>query len=266
MSGGGENIREIFSRNGLKQGLIVPAADIGISQSGGTPLEEGMRVLVIGQTCDLINDSFDKEPYALCLILREPTKPNPQYTHGHNSRLLQVTSDAGVLYEAWAWEQVTAKREGLLKIDFKQYDCLNVETCRVVSSWLAKRFNRTAFPDSFVEAFRKGEQKLKKELKRKHQLFKEVLVSLSPFRELKKGEKYKVDCTLLMGAVDYEKSGREAGKFAITLSEIFENADFEVVSCEPVSEHDFYYADFIRCVRLDFDFLSFREEEDCNEQ
>lgn len=256
-----EEIRDKIQGNGWRQGVIIPASPLITNTPNGEAVTEQVWLMAVSQTCDLINPELKKEPYAVFLVLRNIESINGSFTNAHNPRKLHLAAETGELFEANAWEQMTLPREQLTDIQLTTFLTVEELQLRMMLEWLAKRFTRIAFPDTFVETLRPQESKLKKALKSKHSLFTEILIRLDPFTEPKDEEPYDLHCHLLMTPEHYsdENKLKEARLTAAQLEKIFEDAGIEISECSPVSEAKLTVAELKELVRLDFDHLSYRD-------
>lgn len=256
-----EDRRTKLIANGWQQGIILPALDLS---DVSVPTGSDVFLMAVTQTCDLLQADFEKEPLATFLVVRPASSQKPETANGHHPRILQFPDTSGTLFEAWAWEQVSVPHEALLEVDGTSGLRISEKTRRIVVNWLAKRFDRIAFPDGFVARLDHTKRKTKKALKRHHHLFSEILLSVTPFRELEEGENYRVICVLLMEEELYavEKSRTDAEDFAKEFKKLILAAGLEMLGCDVVRETELSVAELRELKRLDYDFLSFRDEDD----
>lgn len=252
--------RKKLIANGWRQGIILPSS--AFTDVPSLP-ETNAFLMAISQTCDLLQPDFKKEPFATFLVIRNTDSPKPEASNGHHPRTLQFFDTSGTLFEGQAWEQIPVPHDALLEIDGSSGSEISEQTRQMIANWLAKRFDRIAFPDGFVSLLDRTKKKTKKALKRHHHLFSEILLSVSPFRELNEGEKYRVVCVLLMEDLLYsdKESKNDANEFSIGFEKLISVDKIEVVSCEVVSEAELTVAELRELVRLDYDFLSFRDAD-----
>lgn len=256
----GEKIRE----RGWRQGVIVPASLLLEGLPDGSPTTEDDFAMVVSQSCDLVHHDPVNEPTAAILVLKSVDFGNPDLLHGRNPRQLQFPTLDGPWMEARAWNQTTIPRELLAQREISGRIGISPKVLRVVLEWLAKRFTRIAFPDDFNDALKPKSNALGKLFKNNHQLFSEILLSISPFDELSVDQHYQVACYLLMESEvhDNPKHLSEARAVAAKLEKFFEECGMEVMECTPISEGEMKVAEFNLLLNWDYDHLTARASID----
>lgn len=220
--------------------------------------------MVVSQSCDLVHHEFVNEPSAMILVLKSIDSGNPEVMHGRSPRRLHFSTLDGPWLEAWAWNQTTVPRDILATKEISGEFKISPKVLRVVLEWLASRFTRIAFPDGFNDALKPKSNALGKLMKKNHQLFSEILMSVSPFGELEEGQHYQVACYLLMESEDHAnpKLLAEARAVAAKLEKLFEGCGMEVLECSPASEGEVTIAEFNMLLNWDFDHLTNRASTD----
>ncbi len=253
----GERLRE----NGWRQGVIVPASHVLEGLPDGSPATADDYVMVVSQSCDLVHHDLNKEPSAVFLVLKSITSVTPDVLHGRNPRLIHFSATAGQSFAAWAWNQVVIPREDLAERKAEPSFELEAKVLRYILDWLAKRFTRIAFPDTFNDALDSKSKAIRSLLKKTHQIFSEILLHVEPFEELKGAGSYELACYLLMPPEIHDDPQQLASARAVAakLEALFAACGMEVVECSPVSELNLSVAELKELVRWDYDHLTHRE-------
>lgn len=191
------DLRQQLIDKGWKQGVILDSGCID------TPPDRCIGFLVLTQTCDCINPSFDKEPHLELLpLIAVIGNPDKNFTNGRNPRQIQFTIHDGTK-ELW----VAAKIHDILTIDRSTHEDLKFSANLSIGSsldsiivWRVARYARTAFPDHFVNAFKRISEKFGKRIKfeSRDQLIHSLLLSLQPFQDLEDNEEYEIQLLLMI--------------------------------------------------------------------
>lgn len=255
-----DDIGAVLQDNDWRQGVIIPASEVA-EHLPANITHEDCSLVVVSQSCDIIHHSLENEPHAVFLVLRPETEAQLGFRCGKHPRLIHLTSDTGEVYSAQACQQVFIPREALASVSLTGSDKILGEELRILCDWLAKRYTRIAFPDSFNNQVASRQDKIQKLIKKNHEVFSEILLSLSPFDEISEEESYQLICRLVMPEKTHEDeaSFRKAEAFAEKLRELFKECAIEVEDIAPISEQDLSYADLKQLARWDYDYLSNRD-------
>lgn len=258
-----EDLGQQLREKGWRQGVILPLSAFPTDTVPDCSCPEGALLVAVSQSCDLVHGVLENEPYANFLVLRPVDFPEKGLQHGRHPRKIHLQSEKGIFVEAQAWNQISIDRRILLSLDALGADEIPAHELRVLTDWLAKRFTRIAFPDRFNDLLRVKKERIKKLLSKKHELFLEILLHVSPFDENPPNDKYQLIGRLLMPAElwEDEKSLRAAEDVAEKLKKLIEACDIEVIDFAPISEEDLSYAELKQLARWDYDYLSNRESE-----
>lgn len=163
---------------------IATANDMGCKQ--------GDVLILVNQDCDILNPSYEKEPFAEFLLAEKiPGKPDPRYSKGKNSRLLhfRIGTDC---YQARAHNRITVPRRMLEKEKPNPKFILDADTKDLIPYWIGKKYFRTAFPDEFNKRLEPALRKISKALKKDSDDIEELYILLDPMEELEEGAEYQV--------------------------------------------------------------------------
>lgn len=196
--------REALEANGWRQGSVLPAelhALIDVTPAMTT----SDIAIVVSQDCDLLHDSLEQEPIAEILVARHATK-NGNLWWGKNPRRIQfsLASDGSVVYEAVAHEHRRLGREVLVGAKADSTRVLGVSNTRLISKWLAKRYQREAFPDEFNRRLAAKRDEIRDSLKKHGTDLVELFLLVSD-RELGADETYDLAVIATMKVEDFEQ-------------------------------------------------------------
>jgi hypothetical protein len=219
--------------------------------------------LIITQTCDLVNPSFQNEPYFEVLRLTSiEGQPAPDALGGKNSRIIhfQVDTDDGTqLFQTFPYERFFIDRRVLLDHDPDGF--LDGQTSDMVNAWLTKRLIRTAFPDKFDQRWKERRKQIEKVIKRL-KLVKDIYIKIEPFTELEDDNNYEVEIYLLLDANDFDDPDTyvEYTKHKNSLEDQFNQClNIDLHSIVLISDADITLRELQALRRWDYSYISYRE-------
>jgi hypothetical protein len=234
-----------------------------------TPLGQDDLLVLISQDCDIVCYSYELEPYVELLTVRrlQPEEKDGGRFHGKNPRRLQFTllgPEGNQLYEVNIHEKSRIDRKLLETLRPRDDVNLDPDLIRLLARWTAKRYTRSAFPDTFNERCRPAAPKIAKRFKARGELLTAVFLRLDTLEELPDETDYRVIMSATALPEDLEDLGTEEEALRL-LREVEEALNdcpgIRVVEAELVSEDDFTLTDVRETLRWDYDFLSYREGE-----
>jgi hypothetical protein len=263
-----EAARRIHAQH-WRQGRLLPVtrhAEVARHLSLA-PLADDDAVIVISQSCDLVNDDLIEEPFAEILLAHPlPGSADGNYMYLRNPRRLhfhlQIDGQRRA-YTAWIWDRYRLPREFLAQ--WRPDDTrglLDQDEQNVLVSWLAARYERTALPDELQRRFKSRKDQIKKSakpLKEVSALFLEC-----SDQEFSADEVYRLRVKLVMPKKYYDQPDRRQAveQMKMRLAAVLEQCPGIVLEEEPelVSELDFSLHD-ARILRrwTDFDYLSYQD-------
>lgn len=189
----GSAIRE----KGWRQGSILQNEDVrDYLGSSETPSDEIVGI-VITQSCDLVHHSLEGEPSVEILLGKIVDKPNPSFRFSKHPRKLHLhlahTDTNEQFVELVPHEKSIVARELLKDIEPDPARFLPEQDLRVLTSWLAARYDRPALPDAFndrIHASIKGQEKIAKRIS---DSVLALFIDIQPFEELPPEEVYIVN-------------------------------------------------------------------------
>lgn len=255
---------------GWKQGVIVaPLAHIEYS---------GDCFLLLTQTCDCINPDLGKEPFLEFLPLTFISEPDKQLTHGQNPRVIQfqiLDSDSPRWVQAEMKNILLWERGEQTSLSISQNLTLpSDKTLASLIQWRVAKYQRHAFPDSFINAFNSIKRPFSKKLKQEqvHPLIDSLYIQLDHYEELTEpGDAYEVNLLILVKPDTIaspekalllkelvEGNGNQKG-----LESIMNNSVVFDASCKVASLDDSTLTISVMRTYLsftDYDYLSFSDE------
>lgn len=288
------SVVEAIKASGWRQGSIIPS-DLAVHvlsfhASGAVAqkeaLEAGALLAVASHTCDVQNMGVGKEGRPaeplVEAILGVPIKGTPG--EQKTVRFIDLPVRVGNTQQTYRFQDQTRfrfPRELLAGKDPMADPIMADDDARRLGRFLAKRFDRPAFPDAFEEALRPAQETLRRPLKAQPDLMTGVFFELSPDGEVTDGGKYQLTITGTMRSrrfsskaeVDskrfkyYEDDGHRgaAEELLRTLAETITARCTQIDLADPVtgelryevvSEGVLSLGDYRRMVRYDWDYLS----------
>lgn len=262
------DVRETLIANGWRQGaLISPVAYANLGELAHCHLDvEKDLFLVISQTCDLINHSFQDEPFFEVLRLSPlDGDSDPSKESGKNSRELHIEIDrAGEekWFRVFPFERFFVRREPLLEHGPDEF--LDDKKCDLICAWLVKRINRVAFPDNFDQRWKCKRRQIEKIIKRLKKV-SGIYIKVEPFSEIDDGNEYDLEIYLLMDADDFDDADvyKEYDGYRKLLEEKFnECPGLNLRAIELVSDADITIRVLQEFSLWDYSYISYREPDE----
>ncbi len=135
-----------------RQGHVLPAEAVSVLELG----DDSVCVVVISHDCDLASDNLEAEPNVE-VIIGSLAKGNGNYFHAKAPRTLHVQATrngSDVVIELVATRKKVAPKSVLAAFSPDAAFSLSGRELATLRSWLSVRYNRTAFPDKFVDRLR----------------------------------------------------------------------------------------------------------------
>ena len=203
MSSTGQKIKE----QGWRQGSVVRDDDLGaLLPEAVSPASPSTPVgIVVSHSCDLAHPDETAEPFAEIILghstdgVLDPSEIGG-LTHGKNPRRLCLELHSHPSGEEWfefrPYTVHRAARERLTELEPDDQRFLLGEQVRILSTWLAERFQRTALPDTFNDLLKPHQKKLNRIYKRLSPAISAIYIRLSPNGELESDQQYAADLLL----------------------------------------------------------------------
>jgi hypothetical protein len=253
---------------GWQLGSVLPRELSPALDRVGVPTPPaGQRILVVGHDCDVVNPSFEKEPFVEVAIVHPIPSCNPLCIGGRNPRLLHFSlGGAGSLvnYEMRAHDRRMIDRRILLEGRPDEALLMNDDTRGLVGRWLSKRYYRAAFPDAFNERLRPKLNAVKEALQKSGEHVQDIYLTLDTDDELPDSRPYKV---VALGTVRAETWDIPAHRTAAQAC--FDRVCAAMASCAGIqlldsvlqSDADVTLYDLRKTKRWEYDWLSPQRDE-----
>lgn len=135
------------------QGAILPDKAVSALLSAAATPEQAC-VLVISHDCDLANDDLGQEPDVEVIIGRRLSTGKGNFYWAKSPRTLHLDARCNgedVVIELVATARRTIPKQDLASFRPCQEWALPGDALNALRSWLAVRYNRSAWPDAFVD-------------------------------------------------------------------------------------------------------------------
>lgn len=215
------------------------------------PDKDATCVVVISHDCDLANDDLNTEPNVEVIIGRLVSAANGNYSWGKAPRTLHLPMQrdgAIVTIELDATRKCLVDKSALAAYVGDGTFVLDGDGLAVLRSWLSARYNRPAFPDTFVRRMQrtKVDQKLAKKLEPHGTLISVVYFDLDGGRVLERpdGEPYELSIVLVYPpGSDPEASAEAAEDLADDVEQscsarLVDGKEIVIKRCISISEDD----------------------------
>ncbi|UBN54954.1 hypothetical protein [Pantoea agglomerans] len=173
------------------------------------------RIIPVLYDCALIDDSFDKEPWAQVVVCWEVDQHNGNFVNAKNPRCLHTSATIGnsvLLLEVTAMSFAQVDRESLLECSPDTSIIWNNGRLEQLLDWIAERYRQPTFPDAFNNRLRSVGKRL--DAQWKSEIFRKycagIYFRLDTFAELSENQHYQLD---IIVAVPSHIKGRDYVEF-----------------------------------------------------
>lgn len=221
-------------------------------------------LIVLTQDCDLVQFDFAKEPYVEVIRAVPVQNQDGNLLYGKNPRRIHFQIGE-VTHEANCHERTRMPRQLLAAIDPSSAHVLDPLTLDLLREWIAKRYIRPAFPDTFNERVLKGPngKAIRRLLERQGHWFRDLYLMCTPSDvELAEGESYEIVVWPTMGSEDFDDrdTRMSATKACADLEVLLAKCSgIKVNECSLRHEGQITLDDLHYAAAWDFDDLSHRE-------
>lgn len=227
------------------------------------------KLLIISHDCDLVNLSYELEPYVEFLVMRPHAAAarNGLLLNSKNPRRLQFEAEElGQLrlYEIDIHEKYRVDRQILengspdATIEIKATDV------RMAARWAGRRYDRPSFPTAFNNRLTNElKSKLLKKMKKDGEDVVSVLVGAGSWEELDPGTPYRIVLRVLMGPEACEDERRERRGLSVVseMRALLAKCDgIEVEDADLANTAEMTLNEYSHLLRWDFDFLTPEQE------
>ena len=262
-------VSELLRRAGWRQGCLVGLGDQAAlldasvdraPESGDIPV----RLIAVTQDCDLVAEP-EVEPFVEFIVGSRTDPIEPLYQHGRNPRLLHLQTvgehgpGSSLLFSIHDRFRVPKKVLSEMAVDRQVR--LQQDDADLLRRWIAKRYTRSAFPDTFNARLDAVDDRLERLFKSvEGQVITGVFVDV-PNEEFIDGRSYEIAVRISAKSDAWNHEGTLAAldRFEERLSSILDDCDGIIVSDDDIHtlpEHDLTLAQLRQYRRFDRDYRS----------
>lgn len=261
--------RERLIELGWRQGVLLVPNDERFKENSHYEVPDDARLLVVSQTCDLVQGSFDREPYFEVLCIHPLGQaPKGEYLAGKNSRRVEFTLEAeggsACHWYALPYERHLVGRDILLERQASEF-LDDGQILKMILRWLSRRYTRIAFPEEFLCRLAARKSKINRKFNRLNPLVGNIFVRVTPFTELDGSSSYSLDMLLVMDAEKYDDSAQydQCNEIKKELErQLGECAGIEIDDISIESTATVTLEDLSGYLDWDFSYLSFRNPDE----
>ena len=217
---------------------------------------DSICVVIVSHDCDLANDDLEAEPHAEVIVGCIPAKPNGNFSWAKSPRTLHfelIRNGEPVTVELVATSKALIRKTALADFAPDSTWSISGQALSTLRSWLAVRYNRTAFPDPFVDRLTKSKVKsgLAKIIEPVHKNLAAVFFDVDQGEERDRfdGSAFELNVVLVYPpGDDPEDTADEIDKLANKIDDLFTSRHYDkeadkwngvhLKSCIAISEDD----------------------------
>lgn len=252
-----------------RQGTVLPH---NLLPDGALPLSvaSDTKLVIVSHDCDLVNSSYDVEPYLEFFVARPRTGDDKDggLFNGKNPRRLQFFAEEegeSRLYEINVHEKYRADRKILERGKRDTAIKISESDVRLIANWGARRYNRPSLPTAFVDRVSGQRKKIGKKLEKDGEDITCLYLALNSFEELPADKPYQIILRVVVPDDFLEDDTREkrANSVVSELQKLLAQCDgIELEDAKLVAESEITLYDLRRhFIRWDTDYLSPGEEQ-----
>jgi hypothetical protein len=239
-----------------RQGHVLTTEAIQALGLSHPETPDSICVIVISHDCDLANHDLQVEPNVEIIIGRHLPEGNGNYFWAKAPRTLHVDvlrDDAPAVVELVATAKCTVPKEALAAFAPDTAFSFSGKSLSALRSWLGVRYNRTAFPDPFVNRLSqfKVDKRLAKIIEPVGNLLSAVYFDVDGGKEIDHSDDSPYDLKVVLTyppGDDPEKTADEVEKIETAIEDLFANKHFNQATgkwngialkrCMSISEDD----------------------------
>jgi hypothetical protein len=251
-----------------RQGAILPRE---LLNSGAIPsdLDPHAKLILLSHDCDIVQGSYDLEPYVEFFVARPTAKLDGTKTKGKNPRCLQLYMDVNgeeKLYEISVHEKYRDQRSLLEQGNPEVSCCLSQRDIRIMGRWAGKRYHRPAFPTAFNNRLSdSAKRKFRKAIEDYGAEVSGIFIFFESECELSDNEPYRIIVRVVTPRTILEDD-REEQTISTLVAKLWEAfalcSGIEVKELKSESESEFSLEDWNSSKVWDYEYLSVSEDDD----
>jgi hypothetical protein len=251
-----------------RQGTVLPH---NLLPDGVLPLSvtSDAKLVIISHDCDLVNPSYDLEPYLEFLVARPRTKDDRdgRMFNGKNPRRLQFFAEEKgepCLYEIEVHEKYRADRRILETGQRDTSVKIREGDVHLIANWGARRYNRPSLPTAFMDRVSAQTKRISKKLEKDGEDITCLYLAFNSFEELPAEKPYRIILRVIVPDYLLEDDSREkrANSVVSELQRLLAQCDgVELEDAKLVGESEITLNDLRSLIRWDTDYLSPEEAQ-----
>lgn len=251
-----------------RQGKIIQSKRLRALGVAG--FDSGLDLAIaISHDCDIANDNLEIEPFIEFVLGRSVGEIDRNKEFGKNPRELHLKTqcfDAKVFIEIYAPQKIIINKKLLFSVEPDDEYVIKDSELLVLKGWLAARYRRHAFPDSFNERFLPIAKAIEEKGKKNPSGIIGYWVDYQPRDiELPPEDPYEVWLYIVYSEDEYSYQ-EKAEELALNLGKNFStlkgkskaSGDLDLRECEAHSERGFTLADMRVLLQYHLEYISYR--------
>lgn len=223
-----------------RQGHVLTAEAIQALGLSHPETPDSTCVVVISHDCDLANHDLQVEPHVEIIIGRHLPEGNGNYFWAKAPRTLHVDvlrDDAPAIVELVATAKGVVPKEALAAFAPDTAFSFSGKSLSALRSWLGVRYNRTAFPDPFVDRLSKSkvDKRLAKIIEPVGNLLSAVYFDVDGGKEIDHSDGSPFELKIVLAyppGDDPEQAADEVEKLEVQIADLFEKKYFDQTTGE----------------------------------
>ncbi len=224
----------------------------------------GGKLVVLSHDCDLVNESYEVEPYVELLVAvpKEAKDRNSVLFNGRNPRKLQFLAQENGddrLYEIDIHLKCRVERRLLEKGNKDASITIRESDVVAIAKWAARRYSRPSVPTAFRDRIGNTIQnKILKKMKRDGEDIGSILLAFNTVEELADDKPYRVILWVVVDPEVCENDAQEQRAIGVVseLQKLLAQCKGIEIDADLRKTSDITLKDMESLVRWDFDYLS----------
>lgn len=231
-------------------------------------LDPHAKLILLSHDCDIVQGSYDLEPYVEFFVARPASRLDGTKTKGKNPRCLQlhlVVNGEEKLCEISVHEKYRDQRSILEQGSPEASCCLSQRDIRIMGRWAGKRYHRPAFPTAFNSRLSdSAKKKFRKAIQQYGAEVSGIFIFFESDRELPDNETYRIIVRVVAprSILEDDREEQTLSTLVAKLQEAFASCSgIEVEELKLDSDAEFSLEDWNNSKVWDYEYLSISEED-----
>ena len=222
------------------------------------------KLVVISHDCDLINPSFEIEPYFEVFVARRKINKerDSRLFNGKSPRKIQFFAQEGSgqqLYEIDVNEKHRLDRKILQSGSRDKAISISPDDVLVLAKWAMRRYHRPSLPSAFQDRIRPAVRGISKKMEKDGEDVQALYLGFNTLKELAPEEAYLVVLRVVVApdvCEDDDREKRVIGVVSEVRKLLSQCSGVSVEDADLVSEAELTVYEVKHLIRWDFDYLS----------